>query len=652
MQFKRAIVAAAAGLLVAGALGAVWAASAGAQDAPVQPEPLAPGTYVGPDGVPYSVDPVPPTPPPSLAPEQAALPAPFPNDQTFLLHSKPGSQRTIYLDFNGHTASGTKWSQPPFSYPDPIVASPYDTNGAPASFSQAEIDVIQSVWQRVAEDYSPWDVDVTTQEPSADALNRSSSGDQIFGTRVVVTNLQGLNGSCACGGTAFIGTFAFTSNSAQYQPAWVFAGNPNLQGAKNIAEAASHEIGHNLGLFHDTTTSNKNGYYQPSGLWGAIMGAAYSTPVAQFSKGEYPNAYNQNANNPPQQIPLQDDLAVIAANGLSVRTDDHGSLSTATALGTSPWSKQGVIATASDTDAFGFTASGPGTVHLDADPAPVSPNLDIRVQLFRDNGGGSFTHVVTADPATTKVSSDVASGMDATLDVHVPAGSYIISLDGVGSGTPATGGYSDYASIGQYSLVGSFTPDAGATVPAAPTGVAATPSGTSATVSFTPGSDGGAPVSSFTAKCSSTDGGVTVASTGPASPLGLSGLSAGRHYRCVVRANNAVGAGPYSAYTATFLAGAPGATVPAAPTGVAATPSGTSATVSFTPGSDGGAPVSSFTAKCSSTDGGVTVASTGPASPLGLSGLSAGRHYRCVVRANNAMGAGPYSAYTPMFVAA
>ena len=31
--------------------------------------------------------------------------APYPDSQTFLLHSKPGSTKTIYLDFNGHTTT-------------------------------------------------------------------------------------------------------------------------------------------------------------------------------------------------------------------------------------------------------------------------------------------------------------------------------------------------------------------------------------------------------------------------------------------------------------------------------------------------------------------------------------------------------------------
>ena len=36
--------------------------------------------------------------------------APYPYAQTFALHSRPGSSRVIYLDFNGETITGTAWN--------------------------------------------------------------------------------------------------------------------------------------------------------------------------------------------------------------------------------------------------------------------------------------------------------------------------------------------------------------------------------------------------------------------------------------------------------------------------------------------------------------------------------------------------------------
>ena len=38
-------------------------------------------------------------------------------------------------------------------------------DGDAATFNDAEREAIQTIWQRVAEDYAPFDVDVTTQDP-------------------------------------------------------------------------------------------------------------------------------------------------------------------------------------------------------------------------------------------------------------------------------------------------------------------------------------------------------------------------------------------------------------------------------------------------------------------------------------------------------
>ena len=81
-----------------------------------------------------------------------------------------------------------------------------------------------------------------------------------------------------------------------------------------------------------------------------------------------------------------------------------------------------------------------------------------------------------------------------------------------------------------------------------------TPSGGAVSVSFTPPtSDGGSPITGYIATCASTDGGATKSKSGAASPLLVTGLTNGNHYHCRVRASNAVGTGPYSAYGATVL---------------------------------------------------------------------------------------------------
>ena len=119
-----------------------------------------------------------------------------PLDQTLKLHSKPGSKRDHLPNFVGATLTNTVWNSSASS----ITALPFDLDGVPYSFSTAELERIQYIWQRVAEDYAAFDVDVTTEPPPADALTRSSSGDDTFGTTVLIT--QRTFYSCSCGGVA------------------------------------------------------------------------------------------------------------------------------------------------------------------------------------------------------------------------------------------------------------------------------------------------------------------------------------------------------------------------------------------------------------------------------------------------------------------
>jgi hypothetical protein len=52
----------------------------------------------------------------------------------FKLHSLPGVSRLIYLDFNGHTTSGTSWNSS-FTGGAPIVSAPFNIEGSPDTFS-------------------------------------------------------------------------------------------------------------------------------------------------------------------------------------------------------------------------------------------------------------------------------------------------------------------------------------------------------------------------------------------------------------------------------------------------------------------------------------------------------------------------------------
>ncbi|NHA00308.1 hypothetical protein G5V59_09870 [Nocardioides sp. W3-2-3] len=154
-----------------------------------------------------------------------------------------------------------------------------------AAFSATERAVVIETWQRMAEDFAPFDVDVTTEEPAYGGLFRGSVDDPTYGTRVAFTSgskVQDALCGGGCGGIAWIGTYDAITSGETRSPAWVFPGSLGNR-AKNLAEAGSHEAGHTLGLNHDGTSSS--GYYSGTSLWGPIMGAPYTSGVSQWSRG-------------------------------------------------------------------------------------------------------------------------------------------------------------------------------------------------------------------------------------------------------------------------------------------------------------------------------------------------------------------------------
>jgi PKD repeat protein len=275
---------------------------------------------------------------------------------------------------------------------------------------------------------------VTTEAPPADTLTRSSGSDQVFGTTVLITKTTGVY-SCNCGGVAYVGVFDEVGNT--YKPALVFYDKLGPGSEKYVAEAVSHEAGHNMGLQHDGYTGGS--YYGGHGSgvtgWAPIMGVGYSRNLVQWSKGEYASANN-----------TQDDYTAMAQNGLPLRDDDHGNtVATATPMaatsagGVNLYDAQGVIERPSDVDMFSFTA-GAGTVTVSLSPAARAPNLDALIELRSTSG----TLLASANPA---------DALNAGLSVLLPsAGTYVVSVQGVDKGDPLGTGYSDYGSLGNYAL--------------------------------------------------------------------------------------------------------------------------------------------------------------------------------------------------------
>lgn len=355
--------------------------------------------------------------------------------KTFKLHSKAGSKRTIYLNFVGATLSNNAWVS------GSVAASPFSMDADVQNFSSEERSRIQKIWQRVAEDFAPFDVDVTTEAPAAEALTRSSSSDDVYGTTVLITNSTGVY-NCSCGGVAYIGVFDNVGD--YYKPALVFY-NQLYSDEKYVAEAISHEAGHNLGLFHDGTSSQ--GYYAGHGSgatgWAPIMGVGYYQPVVQWSKGEYADANN-----------TEDDFVTMASNGLNTRADDHGdSLEAASTLTTTTnsaggqtLSATGIISTSTDQDVFAVTVEAGQTLKLRVLPDTASPNLDVAVKLLDANG-------------VVKAKSQPKGSLGTQLQLTpTVGGTYFLTVTGSSFGDPAATGYSRYGSLGQYRVSGSIQP--------------------------------------------------------------------------------------------------------------------------------------------------------------------------------------------------
>lgn len=333
--------------------------------------------------------------------------APFPLDQTFKLHTKTSSTRVLYLNFTGEGAN------PAFSL-----------DAVPSTYSDAERILIQKVWQRVSEDYAPFDVDVTTEHP---ALPSGKIGMTILITPRVYE----------AGGYAYLNSFRTFSTG----PASAFCFPNNLANSeKPIAECVSHELGHTLGLSHQGSTSTA--YYAGQGSgetgWAPIMGVGYYKNLTQWSKGEYANANNK-----------EDAYAIMSRQGLKPQADDHdNSITNADALlsksanGYNNLSASGVIATPGDIDMFSFVA-GAGNASFTVSPAALGGNLDIALQLFDSKG-----KVLASANADATLASLISFALPAQ-------GTYFLSVSGAGKASALTTGYSNYGSLGQYNITGS-----------------------------------------------------------------------------------------------------------------------------------------------------------------------------------------------------
>jgi hypothetical protein len=310
---------------------------------------------------------------------------------------------------------------------------------------------------------------------------------------------------------------------------------------------------------------------------------------------------------------------------------------TCSTVGTTSCAVSGLI----NGTAYSFTVAatnaigaGPASSSVSATPRTVpgaptavtaasgNAQLTISWTAPASNGGSSITgYTATASPggancATAGALSCVIGGLTNGTSYSV----FVVAMNAAGTG-PA-------------SAPASGTPKA---VPGAPTGIVATPGNGQLAMSWTaPASDGGSPITGYTA--TATPGGATC-STGGTTSCTVTGLTNGTGYWVVVTAANAAGTGPGS----TPVSGTP-RTVPGAPMGLIATPGNAQVALSWTaPVSNGGSPITGDAATAS--PGGATCGTTGTTSCT-ITGLTNGTTYTFTVQATNVAGTGAASSPT------
>lgn len=196
------------------------------------------------------------------------------------LNSYPSATKVIYLDFDGQVVQDFNW------------ANGNTLNCLPAGLTE---DQIREVFSIVSEDYSSFNINVTTDENVFNAAPLHNKMRVIF----TPTSSWMLN----VGGVAMLNSFS--SVLVNNTPCFVFTDRLYYD-AKYAAESCSHEVGHTLGLFHQSLYDNNCNLIEDmnEGLgpvtseisWAPLMGMSYYRNQTTWANGQIFNC-NQAQDN-------------------------------------------------------------------------------------------------------------------------------------------------------------------------------------------------------------------------------------------------------------------------------------------------------------------------------------------------------------------
>lgn len=328
-----------------------------------------------------------------------------------VLNSNPGASASLYLDFDGHFEA--TWG----SYSN-ITTPALDFDSNPSAINAEEDQYIRDAWAIVAEDYAPFNINVTTVEPAILAPGVPNSAANGVALRVAIGGTSAvMNDPNIGGGIAGLGAYNSFTNSRP-NVAYVFPESSSnvFRSAIVVGSISSHEAGHSFGLRHQTAA------YDVAAKWQGIM---LSTELGY--EDSWWTAGTDDLGN------YQDDMAMLSnsLNGFSYRADDHaGTIAAATPLAGSgtDFSGSGIIGVGSDVDMWSLTTAETKSLRISVAGSAIGQNLDAVID-FLDASGNV---ILTANPTNS---------YDAEMIVEA-AGTKYIAVRGTG----------EYGRIGQYTI--------------------------------------------------------------------------------------------------------------------------------------------------------------------------------------------------------
>ncbi|MBC7950182.1 MAG: hypothetical protein H7Y42_20020 [Chitinophagaceae bacterium] len=268
---------------------------------------------------------------------------------------QPTTPVVLLLDFNGQHVQNSAWDT------ESTISCP----AVPNSLLTAAMR--DYIFQNVMEDFSGFFVKITRseQEYAAAPANRRM--------RCVITyNMMERFGNV--GGTAMISSMSWADNT----PCFVFC-DVLQYNQKYIAGAVSHELGHTLGLFHQSryseACSQEEEYHTGFGYgtlgWAPIMGISYYQSIITWHKGISSNGCDQP----------QDDMTLLLA-AAGTRADDYApTLNNSTTPLPSTGTKSGILEHAGDNDAFWKKEANNKRIRVIS-----NGNSDIAVEVYNMQG--------------------------------------------------------------------------------------------------------------------------------------------------------------------------------------------------------------------------------------------------------------------------